>query len=103
MDAFNENDASTNEDILHHTPENLIPNEIESEMRIISLTQYNNLMQLVPKVAKFEVTIRALAEKLKAKDELISQMKKDFQRELKDRDRKLFLDSLDLTTVSNFS
>lgn len=97
-----ESETSANEDILHHTPENLIPNELESEMRIISLAEYNNLMQLVPKVAKLEVTTRVMDEKLKAKDKLTSQMKNDFQRELKDRDRKIFLESLHLNTVSKF-
>lgn len=59
-------------------------------------------MQLVPKVAKLEDTIRALEEKLKAKDQLISGMKKDYERELKDRGCKLFSDSHHLTNVSKF-
>lgn len=107
VNAFSESETSTNEtvnstdgDILHYYPQNLILSE--SGMKIISLAEYNNLMQLVPKLAKLEVTIRAMDEKLKKKDILISQMKNDFQRKLKDRDRNHFSDSLHLTTVSKF-
>lgn len=99
VNTSDDSETSTNRDIHHHTLENLITNELESEIKIISLAKYNNLMQLVPKLAKLEVTIRAMDEKLKAKDKLISELK----HELKDRGGKLFSGSIHLSTVSKFS
>lgn len=59
----------------------------ENENKSISSEQYNNLLQLIPKISRLELTVERLKNKIKEKDDLINGMKILHKREMEKQEQ----------------
>lgn len=46
----------------------------ETEIKIISLTEYENLLQMIPEIERLKSTIKRMGDKIKHKDKLLNQI-----------------------------
>lgn len=52
----------------------------ETEMKTIKLTEYENLLQMIPEIERLKKTIKRMEDKIKHKDKLLNQMNDDWER-----------------------
>lgn len=70
-------EANPNENDLPAPVNNSIP-ESETEMKVLTVQQYNRLVQLIPKVEELEETIRDMKVLIERKENEIDNLKKTF-------------------------
>lgn len=98
--------AQTLDEVTNESSENFIENslitplesiiiDLDRHTKTISLTEYENLLQLIPQVAKLKNTIGVMKNVIRKKDQLLKEMNVAHQRLLKNIDS-----SSSLTTVS---
>lgn len=53
---------------------NSTPIASETEMKTLNLTEYENLLQMIPEIERLKSTIKRMEDKIKHKDKLLNQM-----------------------------
>lgn len=71
---INESKCGNLENHLARISLNSTPIASETEMKTINLTEYENLLQLIPEIERLKSTIKRMEDKIKHKDKLLNQM-----------------------------
>lgn len=74
----------------------------QNENKSISSELYKNLLQLIPKISRLELTVERLKNKIKEKDDLINGMKIMHKREMKIRNNFPHLTTVSKLTMGKF-